>query len=207
MRAVSELDVHHAYRLAGRFSKAAVVIVESARGLFALGDSARPSSLLPVLIKDRGRLYCFFGNPGGGIDMDMVNPYVTNAAFSLELYLKVLLFVEQGRWSGGHGLLGLFAGLSKRSKAAIRTRFDLLVAENPDYIFIRHHIRSETSLKEFEWDLDVLLGNSSSAFVDFRYSFDRGVGWFAGFWELKEALASRIVELRPEMGSLVVNEG
>jgi len=74
VRAVSELDVHHAYRLAGRFSKAAVVIVESARGLFALGDSARPSSLLPVLIKDRGRLYCFFGNPGGGIDMDMVNP-------------------------------------------------------------------------------------------------------------------------------------
>jgi hypothetical protein len=199
MCAVEKPDVHHAYLLAGRFSKAAVVIVEGARGAFALGDSARPSSLLPVLIKDRGRLYCFFGTPTGSMDMDMVNPYVTNAAFSLELYLKVLLYVEQGRWIGGHQLNGLFAGLTKQSKAAIRTRFNSLIADNPGYAPIRSHIRSETTMKKFEWDLDVLLGNSSNAFVDFRYAFDNGVGWFAGFWELKEALISRIVELRPEM--------
>jgi HEPN domain-containing protein len=187
------VDIEHAILEADRFAKAAVCMANFMSGIrlsldfkpldplpFVLMDGNCGSAYLPVCLKDP--------------EMDFLDPYVVNAAFSLELYLKVLLYFEKNIWRDNtHNLKRLFDELPKDSKTKINNDFLVLCLCLSDS---RDIIRKETPFKKFDWNLNELLLNSSNAFEAYRYAFEKKQGWFAGFWELRTALINRIDELR-----------
>jgi len=186
-------DVEYAYKQAGRLSKAALLIANALGGEPHAGTASVSSRVLPVVVRTRDTLACVIQTrtKTSGTDMDLLNPFVTNAAFSLELYLKVLLYIERKTWKSGHDIHALFRGLSPSSQDFIRGHFTASTKSRA-HMDVRTRIRSSPGLEDFDWDLDALLTNASNAFVQWRYPFQGGVGWFGGFLELKEALVDRI---------------
>jgi len=188
-------EISYAYALAQRFTKSAIALVETARRTIPLDGETRPSSLLPTVVEDHGRLHCFYGSHTTDVDMDLIVPYVVNASFALELYLKVLLYLESGKWRRCHQLHGLFNELSTDSRRAIEQCYSQQIKREPAYESIRATIQRDTSLKEFDWDLGHVLASISTAFERYRYAFEGDVCSFVGFWELKTALVGRIDSL------------
>ena len=86
--------------------------------------------------------------PSGHSQMPIV-PAIVCAAFGAELCLKALIALEGGK-STGHELLKLFDKLSSQSRVALAT-----------------------SLSLNEHDLRQKIGSVSSAFVDWRYIYEK----------------------------------
>ena len=86
--------------------------------------------------------------PNGKFAMPLV-PAVVCSAFGIELCLKAIITIEKGK-ATGHELLKLFIKLSPQSKAALAASLSL----------------EEKALRQ-------KLGSISSAFVDWRYIYER----------------------------------
>jgi hypothetical protein len=86
--------------------------------------------------------------PNGQFEMPLV-PAIVCSAFGVELCLKAIITIEKGK-ATGHELLKLFIKLSPQSKAALAA-----------------------SLSLEEKALCQKLGSISSAFVDWRYIYER----------------------------------
>ncbi len=86
--------------------------------------------------------------PTGQFQMPLV-PAVVCAAFGIELCLKAIITIEKGK-ATGHELLKLFIKLSPQSKAAIAAALSLQ-----------------------EKELRQKIGSISSAFVEWRYIYER----------------------------------
>ena len=82
-------------------------------------------------------------------------PFTVNAAFACELYTKaILIYISaDGTIARGHKLDELFSALPKDAQSQIETRFN----------------------KKLKHDLHSLLAEISTAFVEWRYAFERGV--------------------------------
>jgi hypothetical protein len=188
-------NVDYAFKQADRFSRSAVLLANAMVGVVDIRANLEQRRFLPVVIKDGDRMYCFFNSPTKNSDMDFLNPYIVNAAFALELYLKVLLYGQRNKWENSHELHGLFTKLSRQSQESIKSRFRATTSE-VQYMTVRDTVRKDTALTDFDWDIDVLLANSSHAFVQWRYPFEGNLGWFAGFWELRQAIVYEIKSSR-----------
>ena len=189
----AKLNIEHAHRQADRFSKAAVLLALAMTGEIRHWPPRNPREILPVVVKVGDRFACYYNSraKSADADMDLLVPFITNASFSLELYLKVLFWVETATWANGHDLHALFQKLSEPTQAHIGTDFTASTM-GPRYQAIKNQIRSSAATKDFEWDVDSILISSANAFVEWRYAFEKKPGWFAGFWELRQALINRI---------------
>jgi hypothetical protein len=79
----------------------------------------------------------------------------TNASFSLELYLKCLLAIEQGLYLEGHYSKELFRNLSRQTKASLTRYHNNFVAGKTQF--------DDAVKRGFKIDLDSLLESGRDA--------------------------------------------
>jgi len=127
-------------------------------------------------------------------DFSLMAPFVVNRAFSLELYLKCLIVLEKGfipKDKKVHGLKDLYGLISAKSKQVIKSNYNKLVA-NDITLKIAHRE------KNIDLDLSTVLNKISSAFVKWRYIYEKN---FTDFYSVKTiaiSIKKRIFELKPE---------
>ena len=146
----------------------------------------------PAILKKGGRLCCVsVGFPSA--DSDFIMPYVINAAFGLEMCLKLLLLCESEKWEQTHNLNDLYLAISYESKSHMKDVFDKLVKNSSVYKDISRALNEDAKI-QFSWNLDKLIAQSSTAFDDWRYAFesDSHVSCFAGYFEIRTAILSAI---------------
>jgi HEPN domain-containing protein len=90
----------------------------------------------------------------------------TNAALSLETYLKCLLFLEEGRAPRVHDLHWLFNALCPSTQSELKKAHEEFVNGNPSLV-------SEMRRTGLPSDLEELLKRGRNAFVDFRYAYEQ----------------------------------
>lgn len=148
----------------------------------------------PVVVKKEDELIVY--GLGKLTDTDFINPYVVNAAFSLELSLKLLHYLDQKKWKSGHNLCNIYTPLSPESKQQVLEIFNNTVknSERHSEIF---KVMNEQLRVSFSWDLTQLITKSSTAFEDWRYTFQtKKTTWFAGYPEIRFAVHQRIEQLK-----------
>lgn len=152
--------------------------VDPARDIFL---QAARFELAAMLLKDQLTIHRKF---------HFMPPFVTNAAFALELYMKCMIVMQGGEVPAEHDLEYLFSNISRVTKAKLRKRFNTISIEQ----------------KIFEKpDLDSLLKMSKDAFVFLRYAYeedsgDKGTGF--GLWPLLVCIREFIFEAKPEWKTL-----
>lgn len=147
----------------------------------------------PSILKKGERLCCVLvGFPGA--DSDFIMPYVINAAFGLEMCLKLLLLCESKKWEETHNLNNLYLAVSHESKSHMKDVFGKLVKSSSAYKDISRRLNEDAKI-QFSWNIDKLIAQSSTAFDNWRYSFEssnRPVSCFAGYFEIRTAILSAI---------------
>jgi hypothetical protein len=181
------MDFEHATKSGERFHKAATVLASHAMGL-TTEQIIENNYSLPIVLHQNGILYVL--NMGTSKkDDDFITPYVVNASFSLELSLKILIFLETKKWSKNHNLDQLYEKISKKSKEFISEN----VKNSSNNKEIKEFISFLKSQKiEIEWDVFSLLERSNSAFTKWRYAFEGQPGCFAGYSQIHSAIRERI---------------
>ena len=188
------MDISHARKNAERFHKTTLLLASRVTGLsYAIFLSERFVTL-PVIVGDGQRLAMFYQGGKGEGDSDSITPYVVNAAFSLELNLKVLRYLETSAWPKGHELKELYRKLTKTSKDFLASTIEEVVARSKVHRQIEAAINRQMNIP-FSWDVDSLIEQSSNAFVNWRYAFESHPGWFAGYNEIRNAVVGRIRQL------------
>lgn len=136
----------------------------------------------------------------GGGDKALKVPIVVNSAFSLELYLKCLLYLEgKPTKADGHSLRNLYGNLDDLHQTVVLVRYDAAIAMSP---MMQHTFRRERerTLPTLKWDLDSLLGRLNNAFSAWRYDYELTVNEmvYHGAQPVREAIRSLILDLRPD---------
>ena len=119
----------------------------------------------------------------------------TNAAFSLEMYLKCLLLLEEGRAPHEHDIHRLFHVLGESAQSELIEAHKNFVSSNP--YFVEQARQTESPI-----NLENLLKLGRNAFTDFRYAHERipsGTVW--GLNGLTKCVRERILELQPRWNS------
>jgi len=115
----------------------------------------------------------------------------------LELFLKILLHLEQNQWPLHHDCRGLFDDLSEQSQDSIKASYDARLAERAAK---DAQIERLVGFK-LRHTFAEALADSATAFESFRYPYEgRAQKSFMGAY-LAEAAKKRIVELRPQWGA------
>jgi HEPN domain-containing protein len=119
----------------------------------------------------------------------------TNAAFSLEMYLKCLLLLETGNALWGHDLYDLFRTLSESTRSELTRAHEEFVESNPA-------LMERLSQEGLATDLEQLLKRGRSAFSDFRYAHEQiPLNTDFALNGLTYCVRERILMLRPEWKS------
>jgi HEPN domain-containing protein len=169
-----------------RFHKTATVLAEKVSGV-----AAGALRLFPIVIGQTPNLYVLTTGTKKG-DTDFITPYVINAAFSLELCLKLARFQESGEWLWGHKLLELYKGLSQAAQEYIRQHVNTHTRDAEFHSWASQYINEQLGI-EFSWETETLLNESSQAFDSWRYAFEqKRPSWFAGYNELRDAMLAYV---------------
>jgi predicted nucleotidyltransferase len=114
-------------------------------------------------------------------------PPLVNFAFSIELYIKLLRFLADGRLMEGHNLHDLFLKMEKAATAVATSA-------------IRHHRYARGNREEF---IEYLV-ETKSAFEDWRYAYEKEllVAVPDNFRALADAFRAAIGELHPDRFSV-----
>lgn len=156
-----------------------------------------PESLIkttPIIIRKSNKTYCYIsGSSNLQLDMDFVQPFIMNGAFSLEVKMKLLSILETGVQLRGHNLLELYKKLSDDTKLHTREKLKEIVIGSNLHKKTSSNLNSDYNI-QFSWDAYKLISNSALAFEKWRYSFEDQdkVTWFAGYLELQQVLDTRL---------------
>ncbi len=122
-------------------------------------------------------------------------PWVVNSAFALEVYLKCLYAIENGRFPAKiHSLLDLYKGQTAKSRAAIAGLYAKSVALGP---------------QSSSQDIEMVLEWAKHAFEEWRYRYEEisKPGPFGTNVEIVcNAVRERIIQLRPGWKSYLRND-
>jgi len=122
-----------------------------------------------------------------------IAPIITNTAFSIELYLKCIYMIEHKKPAPNiHQLDKLYQKLSEENRIVIKMIFDMLVPQSKTDMTLKEKIPGT------ELNLDSVLKDMSSAFINWRYSFEKRLTSFAASGPLIDALKGRIKILEPK---------
>lgn len=114
-----------------------------------------------------------------------------NHSYAFELYLKCLMIIETGEYYRCHDLLFLFNELPLTTRTNIEERF------NNDVIFFR---RNMTYFGLFvNPSLHDLLKEASTAFMDFRYLFEKTSNTLYDLAPVIECIRHEIFQKKPEL--------
>jgi hypothetical protein len=185
------MNIVHANKSAHRFHQATVALAARVMGI-DVARVVRDDYSLPLVVQEGGVIHMVnLGTQRG--DDDFITPYVVNGAFSLELHLKLLGFLQSKDWSKKHALDALFDGLSEESRTAIdKAVGDSLTSSQ----FLREALALLKSKGvNIDWNTRNLLKRSAAAYVNWRYAFESTPGCFAGYSEIQKALAMQIRRL------------
>lgn len=122
-----------------------------------------------------------------------IAPIMTNASFSIELYMKCIFMIENGRPAPKiHELDKLFARLGDDSKAFIGLLYNKFVGGSPSVKALLENV------PEVKIDLPSVLKEASRTFEKWRYRFQKNLTGFPTSGQLMDALRARIQMLKPE---------
>jgi hypothetical protein len=116
----------------------------------------------------------------------------TNASFTLEMYLKCLLSLEQGQAPRGHDLHKLFHVLSSTTQSELTKDHEGFLNSKPELVARARKLGLPTDLEE-------LLKRGRNAFTDFRYAHEQiPSGTDFALNGLTYCVRQRILKLRPD---------
>jgi hypothetical protein len=152
----------------------------------------------PIIVRKGEQVSCIVNaSEQVAPNMDYVEAYITIGSFSLELKMKLLIFLESGNWVNGHKLMSLYESMTAESKDDVRLALADLT-KNSEFHKLGSKAINENCKVQFSWSPHKLISNSSEAFEKWRYCFEEkgNVSWFAGYSELQQAFDARIRRLR-----------
>jgi hypothetical protein len=161
---INEINIFHANKSIDRFHKCATVLAERALGIMPGNMRAYP------MMFASGNEHMIVAN-SNKIDPDIVIPYIVNAAFTLELLLKVIIFYERQSWELSHDLISLYEKISADTKEIINNNFKVKCKKNSMLRTISKSVKNELGY-EVKWTMSKVLHESSKAFESWRYAFD-----------------------------------
>lgn len=123
------------------------------------------------------------------------DPFVVNASFSIELYLKCICIIESGKKKAPymHELDKLYDSLSVEVQNKLS---DVFIKENEK--LGTYHLAKENK-PDFEWSLKNVLKESSKAFIKWRYSYEGKLPDVVSIKAVIFALETIIFELREDL--------
>lgn len=122
-----------------------------------------------------------------------IAPFIVNAAFSIELYLKCLYMIENNKPSRyTHNFFDIYKHLSNDSKGFIEAVFNMLLEQ--DSLFKELQKRIPSTDTEFE----SILREAGNAFARWRYSYEGKLTSFPSSNSIITALILRIKMLEPK---------
>jgi hypothetical protein len=129
-------------------------------------------------------------------------PWAVIGAFSVELYLKCLLAIENRPYPKDHNLKKLFRSLAPATQAILRGRHDAIMqAKSESLADVRRYGKI---------DLESLLEQGQDTFVYLRYPYERRArdGVLFGLGLFRECVRERILTLRPDwVGASLIRRG
>ena len=130
--------------------------------------------------------------PTTGLTEGLHNASIVNHALSIELYLKCLQVITEGRFKTGHSLLELFDSLNVVIKDRIINQF------NDSHTYGRYSVVITVRKKQF--NLIEILTLAKNAFIEFRYSFENTtVDYIYELEQLTNTLRGIIMESAPDI--------
>jgi hypothetical protein len=154
----------------------------------------------------------------GGTDPIVDNPgelapMVSNIAFAIELFLKVLRIQDSSKAPRGHELGKLFEGLDESIKVSVRDRYrkhldSLNSSHEAPYVEIAITGKAGQRSTVPAPELDAALANMGNAFIDWRYMYEledlkSGVLFF-NFFEAMASVRALNDEIRQFKGGAIV---
>lgn len=143
----------------------------------------------------------------GNSNIHAMNPILFNQAFALELYLKCLIFLTNGKKAGNtHELKKLYLLLNTEQQQQIESLFN-------NQIFIKRIKRAgrqlrprwkETKFKgkrSLNYTIEEILTFSNFSVMEHRYPFDYSSKIYYGIGDLTQAVLKYIIQLKPEWKS------
>lgn len=123
------------------------------------------------------------------------DPFVVNASFSIELYLKCIGIIESGdeKTPYIHELDKLYDALSVEIQNKLS---DVFIKENEK--LGSYHLVKKNGF-DFDWSLRNVLKESSKAFVKWRYSYEGNLPDIISIKAVIFALETIIFELREDL--------
>jgi len=122
-----------------------------------------------------------------------IAPFITLSSFAIELFLKCIYMIENGKPAPfTHGLAELFALLSEESRVVVTMIYDLSAQQDPVVKTLLEKV-PDTKL-----DLVSVLQETSEAFKKWRYSYQKKFTGFPTSGPLIHALRARIKILEPD---------
>lgn len=130
-------------------------------------------------------------------DIDLyVAPFIVNSSFAIELYLKCIYMIENGKEPNRvHKLDLLYKKLSRESKDSIAAIFMLVNERSGSYHALKDKVPG------FDWSIEGVLASASQAFVNWRYSFEGNLTSFSSPQSIFIALESCIFMLREDLNN------
>src|SRR5665213_3369985 len=117
-----------------------------------------------------------------------------NGAFSVELSLKCLLFLETGAIIKGHDLLQLYQALTRANRDKVAQHYDRLLKRS-----CLSRIAPPPGMTALKLDIQTVLATNGSAFERFRYLFEAMGDGQSGYWGIDvvgHAVRQVILELQ-----------
>ena len=128
----------------------------------------------------------------------LVVPLIVNSAFTVELYLKCLITIENGGYGREHNLYNLFNLLSNDSKKFITAKYNELTSADPIVMAMKQHFNGV-----IKFDIVSVLKDIADAFIAYRYHFENSQkDGFANSWNIRTAVKKRILDLKPNIGDV-----
>jgi hypothetical protein len=124
-------------------------------------------------------------------------PTAVNSCFSIELYFKCILVIENpSAMPYGHSLLQLFNNLSANVQKRIEHFYGELLAKDPIFPVVQTHFPNA------DYSLLAVITESSDCFTKWRYVYEEpsAEGHRAG--NVRGAARNAIIEMRPAWGTL-----
>jgi len=152
----------------------------------------------PIIVKKGSQTFgLVLGKSNILNNMDYMQPFIMNGAFSLEIKMKLIYLLEKGEQLQVHNLLKLYEELSQNTKSHVREKVKEISNSSAWYKDISREINSKYKI-QFSWEPHKLISNSALAFDRWRYVFEDidKPTWFAGYIELQQAFDSRLNEIK-----------